>query len=246
MAERTSEARALVWARIAGVAYVVIIALGVIVEGLASSALIVDGDPSATAANIEAHPFPFRASAFTVVVLYALVLVLALALYEVLRSVDRSLALLGLLFRSAEGIVGAATVLLSLVALQVLGPEAGSAIEPARRYAMAGALLDARAAGMDIVLVLVGIGGAVYCYLFYRSRYIPRWLAAWGVVTYLSMIVLATISLLFPDHPGWLEAVFYGPGTLFEVLIGLWLALRGIDAERWKARPSSVATTGGG
>ena len=63
----------------------------------------------------------------------------------------------------------------------------------------------------------------------------PRWLAGWGIGTYLSMLGLATIGLLLPDHPSWLEAVLYGAGTLFEVLVGLWLTIKGIDIERWKA-----------
>lgn len=232
VAERAPEARVLLWARIAGLAYIVIIAIGVVAEGVVSSALVVEADPSATVANIAAHPMLFRGSAFAVLVLYVLVLVLSVALYEVLRSVDRSIALLGLVFRSAEGIVGVCTVLFSLLVLQLTTGEGASEIATAARHALAWSFLDARAASMDVVLLLIGIGGTAYCYLFYRSHHIPAWLAGWGVVTYLSMMVLATVSFLFPDHPGWLEAVFYGPGTVFEVLIGLWLSIKGVDPSR--------------
>jgi hypothetical protein len=233
--ERVSEVRAQLWARTAGVAYLLIIALGVIVEGFVTSILVVDGEPAVTAANIEAHLTLFRGGSFAVLVLYALVLLLALALYEVLRTVDRGVALVGLLFRSAEGIVGLTTVLTSLVVLQLLDGPGGSAIDPEERYPLAALFLDVRTAGLDIVLFLIGIGGTAFCYLLYRSRYVPRWLAAWGIGTYLSMLGLATMSLLLPDHPSWLEAILYGAGTLFEVLAGLWLTIKGIDIERWKA-----------
>lgn len=228
MAERGPGARTLVWARIAGLSYVAIIAIGAIVEGAATPALVVDGDPAATFANIEAHPAVFRVSAFAVLVLYALVLLLSVALYEILRRVDRGVALLALVFRSAEGILGLATVLLGLVVMQLT---AGStpALGSAHGDALVWSFLQARAASMDVVLLLIGVGGTSYCYLFLKSRSIPRWLAAWGVVTYLSMLVLATVSFLFPDHPTWLDAVFYGAGALFEVLIGLWLMIRGVD-----------------
>jgi hypothetical protein len=35
------------------------------------------------------------------------------------------------------------------------------------------------------------------------------------------------------------EAVLYGAGTLFEVLFGLWLTIKGIDVERWRAPAAS-------
>lgn len=52
-------------------------------------------------------------------------------------------------------------------------------------------------------------------------------------MTYLSMLSLGLLSLLWPAHPKTLEIVFYGPGALFELTIGGWLLVKGIDEERW-------------
>jgi hypothetical protein len=98
---------------------------------------------------------------------------------------------------------------------------------------LVGAVLDARTSGMDLVLVLIGLGGTIFCGLLLTSRLVPRWLAAWGVVTYLSM--LGFVSLVWPDHPDALELVFYGPGALFELTIGGWLVVEGVDEDRWHA-----------
>ena len=43
------------------------------------------------------------------------------------------------------------------------------------------------------------------------------------------------MSLVWRDHPETLELIFYGPGTLFELTIGGWLLVRGVDEERWHA-----------
>ena len=84
------------------------------------------------------------------------------------------------------------------------------------------------ATSIYIVLTFVGIGGTLFCYLFYLSGYVPRILAGWGIITYLSMLFLAVVGLVFPDHPKTLEILFYGSGTLFELVFGAWLLAKGV------------------
>jgi uncharacterized membrane protein len=91
-----------------------------------------------------------------------------------------------------------------------------------------------RTAGLDIVLVFIGVGATIFCVLLFKSKYIPRWLAAWGIFTYLSMLFLALVSILFPNHPLMLEYVFYGVGELFELVLGSWLVFKGIDLQQWE------------
>jgi hypothetical protein len=146
-----------------------------------------------------------------------------------------------LLFRVAEAVVGVSTIGASLfVAGLVAGPGRAAALGSNRLEALVGAALDARTSGMDLVLVLVGVGGTIFCGLLFSSRLVPRWLAAWGVVTYLSMLVLGFVSLIWSAHPAMLEVVFYGPGALFELTIGVWLLVKGVDERQWRA----VATRG--
>jgi hypothetical protein len=143
--------------------------------------------------------------------------------------------LFALLLRSAEATLGAATVLISFVVLYVLGDNGpSSAFEPEQLQVLAGRFLDVRTAGLDIVLVFIGLGATVFCYLLFKSKYIPRPLAAWGIFTYLSMLFLALVSILFPNHPLMLANVLYGVGTLFEFIFGLWLVFKGVDLQQWE------------
>ena len=142
---------------------------------------------------------------------------------------------LALLLRSAEAVLGAATVLISFVVLYVLGGNGRSnGFEPEQLQALAGPFLDVRTAGLDIVLIFIGLGATLFCYLLFRSKYIPRWLAGWGIFTYLSTLSLALASILFPSHPLMLELVFYGVGELFELTLGFWLVFKGIDLQQWE------------
>jgi len=169
-----------------------------------------------------------------VLIIYASVVVASWALYVILRTVHKNLALLALLLRSAEAIVGAATVLISFAVLYVLeGSGSPSALEPEQLQALAGRLIDVRTAGLDIVLVFIGLGATVFCVLLFRSRCIPQPLAAWGIFTYVSMLSLALVSILFPNHPLMLANVLYGVGALFELVLGLWLLFKGVDLQQW-------------
>lgn len=224
-----------VYARVAGAAYLVIVVAGVLYGALVESKLIVAGDHAATATNIAANDSLFRTGIVLVLVIYVSVVVASWALYVLLENVHANLALLGLLFRSAEAIVGAATVLTSLAVSSLLqGQGAAASFEPEQLQALAGSLIDVRTAGLDIVLMLIGIGAAVFCYLLFKSKFIPRPLAAWGIFTYLSMLVLALVSILIPDHPLMLEHVLYGVGGTFELVFGLWLVTKGVDVQQWE------------
>lgn len=194
------------YARIAGGAYAAVIVLGLLNGMAVDSRLIVAGDDAATVQNILANPTLFRIGMVATLVLYALVLVLAWALYELLRVVNARLARLGLFFRAAEAIVGVSTILASVFVSDLLGSEERiAALGQQQLQALVGACLETRTTGMDLVLVLIGVGGTVYCHLLFTSRLVPRWLSGWGVLTYLSMLALGTSSLLWPTHPEMLE-----------------------------------------
>lgn len=68
-------------------------------------------------------------------------------------------------------------------------------------------------------------------YLFYVSKYVPRILAGWGIFTYLSMLILSTVSILFHNHPEMIEIVLYSVGGLFELIFGLWLLIKGVNIQ---------------
>ncbi len=229
-----TKAPPLVYARVGGAAYLVITIVAVLYGGLVESKLIVSGNDAATAHNILAHESLFRIGIVLVLIIYASVVVASWALYVILRTVHKNLALLALLLRSAEAIVGAATVLISFAVLYVLeGSGSPSALEPEQLQALAGRLIDVRTAGLDIVLVFIGLGATVFCVLLFRSRCIPQPLAAWGIFTYVSMLGLALVSILFPNHPLMLANVLYGVGALFELVLGLWLLFKGVDLQQW-------------
>lgn len=221
----------LVYARVAGLAYVVVIMLGIFSVSYIDSDILVPGNDAATVDNITNNELRFRISIASEIIMYALVVLLAHALYVILKPVNKNLALLALLWRIGEAIIGAGVaVLTGLIPLLLINGE--GSFEQDQLQALVGLFLQVRSVGLDVVLIFIGMGGNVFCYLFFTSKYVPRILAVWGMITYLSMLTLALISILSPNLPESVKMIFYAPGGLFEVIIGLWLLIKGINVEK--------------
>ena len=216
--------------KIAGLAYTLIIILVLLKAIFVDSNLIVSGNDASTANNIMANELLFRIGVASEIIMYVLVVLLSLALYVILKTVNKNLALVALFLRFGEGIIGGVvTVLSGLIPLLLLNGEA--VFETEQLQALVGLFLDVRTAGMDIVLIFIGLGGTVFFYLFFKSKYIPGILAAWGILTYLSMLILSFVHILLPNHPAMIDIIAYGPGALFEVIIGLWLLIKGVKVQ---------------
>jgi hypothetical protein len=70
------------------------------------------------------------------------------------------------------------------------------------------------------------LGGILWYYLFYRSKYIPRVLSVWGLVA-VSLVSINVMLVLF-DRNIELQMIMLAPYLLFEALIGPWLMVKGI------------------
>jgi Domain of unknown function (DUF4386) len=216
------------YARLAGFLYLTIIVTSILSLFLVEARLVVDGDWATTTQRIAANQTLFRAGLVYDMVMFASVIALAWALFVILRGVDRNRALLALLWRMAEAVVGAVTVLLGvLVVLLVGSQDARAGLDPEQLHALVEVLLTARAIGFDVVVFFLSLGTIVYCRLLYRSRYVPRVLAGLGIVAFVIMLVGTVMSLVLPQYKD-LTMVGWAPGIVFEVVIGVWLLLKGI------------------
>jgi hypothetical protein len=75
-------------------------------------------------------------------------------------------------------------------------------------------------------MLFFSLGGILWCYLFYKSKAIPRWLSIWGVAA----LCLVTINVIWSLYdPGVGVIIYLGlPYMVFEFLIGPWLMIAGI------------------
>ncbi len=68
------------------------------------------------------------------------------------------------------------------------------------------------------------LGAMLFYYLFFKSGYIPRVLALWGLIA-ASLALIGTPFVLFGyDVP----MIVFLPNLPFELTIGVWLMVKGI------------------
>ena len=109
------------WARVGGVLYLIIIVFG---EAFVRNALVVWGDPSATAANIRASEFLWRFGVAGNLLHLSCAVVLTVILYALLRPVSRDIALMAAFF-GLVSITMEAMAKLNLVAAMTSLSDAG-------------------------------------------------------------------------------------------------------------------------
>jgi hypothetical protein len=81
----------------------------------------------------------------------------------------------------------------------------------------------------------------VFCYLWLKSRYIPRALAALGLVGSVLLAACTYAFIIFPEARSVISVTYYGgPIFLFELTVGLWLLLRPLRAHG-AAEPAAAA-----
>lgn len=77
--------------------------------------------------------------------------------------------------------------------------------------------------GYQLSMTLWGLGGLMLCYALYVSRLVPRLLAVWGLLGYVTFMT-GTIAELFGYEIGVMLAL---PGGFFELGLSLWLIFKG-------------------
>lgn len=80
----------------------------------------------------------------------------------------------------------------------------------------------------QLSMLVLGVGSALTCYVLYKSRLLPAALCLWGIAGYL-LLVTGCLLECFQIPLGLLFSI---PGGLFEVTLGVWLMVKGIDIEK--------------
>jgi hypothetical protein len=195
------------------------------------SKLIVAENVIATANNIMANELLFRIGITIELIMSVGLIVLALSLYTILKPVNKNLALLALLLKLVEATTVVAIVLVSFITLQILNGEAYlTAFTPEQLQVPVGLILNAHTTIYSIPMVFLGLDMMVFSYLFFKSKYIPKILAGFGILSFALIFIHALMYIIAPKYAAMLisQIIFYAPSGLFEIIIGIWLLSKGI------------------
>lgn len=216
-------------AKLVGFLYVLQMAVAIFGDSFVRGRMIVRGDAVQTAANIAASERLFRFSLVTDLVVYATVILLVWGLYMILKPVNRDIALLALFLRLVEIAILAVTILGAFATLTFLGGAAYlRPFDTGQLQALTYASLRVYGAGFSIGFVFLGLGSAVFSYLWWKSRYIPRVLAAWGIFSSLVLSLVTLVVIVYPALGAAIGLTYMVPMFFYEVGLGLWLIIKGL------------------
>ena len=217
-------------ARIAGFTFLFYIAValtGMVLSNRAASA----GGTAAKLASIAGHASDVRAAVLLELLGCFSALVLAVTLYSITRDQDPDLAMLVLVFRAGEGVIGAVSLPRTLERLWLATATGADAPDPASASALGAILLKLPSWSSTLSASFFAVGSTIFAYLLLRGRIVPSALAWVGVIASI-LIVIGLPLRLVGILRGPITQLMWLPMLAFEVPLGLWLLIKGVRPTR--------------
>jgi hypothetical protein len=229
--------------RFAGLLYVLTSVAGVFAMMYVPSKLIVHGNAAATAGNISASETLFRLGIAGQLIGQTGFIFVALALYDLLKGVNRPLASLMVILLVVQVPIAFLNEVNSIAALiLVRGADFLSIFEKPQRDALAMFFLNLHFHGFVVNEIFWGLWLLPLALLIYRSRFLPRFLGVWLALAGFAWVILSITGVLSPEY---YEKVFSycQPAFFGEIALMLWLVIKGArpPAMDAAASASSVA-----
>jgi len=203
---------------------------GIVAQGVIANGLVVPRDAVATANNIPAQPKLYAFGYTMFLIEMAAQVAMTTLFYVLLRPVDRTAALLALVF----GLVGATIKTVArafyYAPLLVLGG-AGylTVFDASQLQALSLLLVKINNQTANMSLVFLGLSTFFQGYLIIKSAFLPRFLGVVSIVSGLGWLVYV--------YPALGSALFYYLivlAMLGVLLTSGWLLVRGVDEQRWR------------
>jgi len=238
MATRTLERSPQVYARIGGLAYLIIIAAGIMGEIFIRSKIIVPGNAVATTNNISASPLLWRIGIFGDLVMHVFDLVVGIVYYTLLKRVNKDLALLSLLFGLIQTAVLVANKINLMTPLFLLDDANHlKAFSQQQVQTLSYLSIKAHEYGFGFGLIFFGFECLIDGYLIFKSEFLPRIL---GIMIFIAGICYLTNTFLLifsPRLEGILFPALLGPLVFIaEFSMCLWLIIKGVNRKKWEER----------
>jgi type IV secretory pathway VirB3-like protein len=215
-------------ARVAGLLYLVAIVLGPFSLIYVPNVIVVTGNAGATADNIRSHEMLFRLGIVGDVLTGTVFLFVVLALYRLLKDVDRNLAavmiILGGIVPLPIFCINAMNWIAALLIVHGVGY--ASSFSQDQQNALAMLFMQLHHQGNIVNSMFWGLWLLPFGALVIKSRFLPRLLGIWLLVNGVAYLATSSVGLLFPSNLEVVENVTQ-PALFGEIAIMLWLIIMG-------------------
>jgi hypothetical protein len=184
----------------------------------------VTGNMSATLLKIASNPSMLRVNILFDMLTALGVIFLGAMLFITLRKQNEKMALTALGFYILEAAL-LATSRLATFSLLRLSQEYAAAGHAADLTLLGQIAFDSMEfVGSGLHMLAFCLGGLLFYYLLDRARIVPRVLSLWGLIAVLPFVIGAPLAVMGYEVP----MAFYLPYVPFELVIGIWILVKGI------------------
>ena len=200
-------------------------------------ALIAPGSISESMIKIANNPSLMRVYILVDMLTALGIIFLGAVLFLTVRKWNETIALVALGFYILEAALLAVSRLeaFSLLDMSLAYVAAG---QPALLQTMANVALGSMDfVGSTLHMLAFCPGGIIFYYLLYKSGVVPRALSLWGLITVFPCLIGTLLVVFGYEAPAFLY-VLYMP---FELIIGVWILVKGVHVASETGQPSATA-----
>lgn len=221
--------------RVAGLAYLLVIAMSPIAMYIRNSVIVRD-DAAASAGNLLAHEALYRAGLAADIASSACYAVVTALFYILFKPVNRNLASVAAIFSTVAIAIGTVGGIFNLAPLTLLNGAShlgGFTAQQLAQLALLSVKLGIQTVNIGIVLF------GCYClsigWLIVKSTFIP-WIFGAGMI----LAGLGWLTFLYQPLASALAPLNMISGGIGEGGLTLWLLVKSVDATRWHAQVASA------
>jgi hypothetical protein len=219
-------------ARVAGILYLVVVVFGMFAYMYAFPSIIIPGDAVTTANNIMASETLYRLGFVSELILNTFWALLALALYKLLKPVNKNLAILMVILNLLGVPIGMLNALNHYAALPLLSGENYLTVFTSEQLqAKAMFFINMWEPGYDIAQIFYALFLIPLGYLVYKSGYFPKVLGVLLIISGFGGVVDTLVSALIPNF----ESIILTVIEIFgfsELLFCGWLLVKGANVQQ--------------
>ena len=218
-------------ARIAGLLYLLLALTGVFSLIYVPSTLIVYGDATTTANNITSSELLFRTGILSGLISNVIFVFLVLALYRLLKEINRRQALLMVTLVVVSASTGFLNTLNQIAALIFLsGADFLSVFEKPELDALAYVFLRLQSQGLQAIQIFWGLWLFPFGLLVIKSRFIPKILGVLLIIAGFAYLLSSFMFFVLPQYKATISPLI----TVLEMAelpIILWLLIVGAKSQ---------------
>ena len=180
------------------------------------------GDIVATMTNYSNHVTQVRAGILGEMVTVTALVILSVLLYLALKEQSHKIAFVALGLRLTEVALLAVSRIATFAFLSTSQAFIAEG-QPAYLQTVGNLVFETQNIAYSLNMVFFTLGGTLFYYLLYKSRYVPQALAIFGLVAAPLAFIGTVFDLLGVSVP----LIVFLPNLPFELAIGLWLLTKG-------------------